>query len=48
MIEQVSAALRDLGVEAARLHAEHFTLATAEPAAARAAAVAPGAPARRR
>ena len=46
MIEQISAALRDLGVEAARLHAEHFTLATAEPAAARAAAVAPGAPAR--
>jgi len=45
MIEQVSATLRDLGVEAARLHAEHFTLATAEPAAARAAAVAPGAPA---
>jgi ring-1,2-phenylacetyl-CoA epoxidase subunit PaaE len=45
MIEQVSATLRDLGVEAARLHAEHFTLATAEPAAARAAAVAPLAPA---
>jgi ring-1,2-phenylacetyl-CoA epoxidase subunit PaaE len=43
MIEQVSATLRDLGVEAARLHAEHFTLATAEPGAARAAAVAPSA-----
>jgi ring-1,2-phenylacetyl-CoA epoxidase subunit PaaE len=45
MIEQISATLRDLGVEAARLHAEHFTLATAEPGAARAAAVAPVAPA---
>jgi len=29
MIEQVSAALRDLGVEAARVHAEHFTVSTA-------------------
>jgi ring-1,2-phenylacetyl-CoA epoxidase subunit PaaE len=29
MIEQVSATLRELGVDAARVHAEHFTLATA-------------------
>ena len=29
MIEQISAALRALSVEAARLHAEHFTVATA-------------------
>jgi ring-1,2-phenylacetyl-CoA epoxidase subunit PaaE len=29
MIEQVSATLRALGVDAARIHAEHFTLATA-------------------
>jgi ring-1,2-phenylacetyl-CoA epoxidase subunit PaaE len=28
MIEQVGAALRDLGVDGARVHAEHFTLAT--------------------
>jgi ring-1,2-phenylacetyl-CoA epoxidase subunit PaaE len=28
MIEQVSATLRELGVEGARVHAEHFTLAT--------------------
>jgi len=41
MIEQVSATLRELGVEAARLHTEHFTVATATPAAE--AAAAPGA-----
>jgi ring-1,2-phenylacetyl-CoA epoxidase subunit PaaE len=29
MIEQVSATLRDLGVQADRVHAEHFTVATA-------------------
>jgi ring-1,2-phenylacetyl-CoA epoxidase subunit PaaE len=29
MIEQVSATLRELGVEAARVHCEHFTVATA-------------------
>jgi ring-1,2-phenylacetyl-CoA epoxidase subunit PaaE len=29
MIDQVSAALRELGVEAGRVHAEHFTVATA-------------------
>ena len=35
MIEQVGAALRALGVDAARIHAEHFTVAgAAEPAAA--------------
>jgi ring-1,2-phenylacetyl-CoA epoxidase subunit PaaE len=34
MIEQVSATLRGLGVEAARLHAEHFTVATAGAAGA--------------
>jgi len=34
MIEQVSAALRELGVEAARVHAEHFTVATTAPASA--------------
>jgi ring-1,2-phenylacetyl-CoA epoxidase subunit PaaE len=34
MIEQISSALRDLGVEASRLHAEHFTVATAAPAMA--------------
>jgi ring-1,2-phenylacetyl-CoA epoxidase subunit PaaE len=42
MIEQVSATLRELGVDAARVHAEHFTLATAaaaeSPAATAAAA----------
>jgi ring-1,2-phenylacetyl-CoA epoxidase subunit PaaE len=39
MIEQVSGALRDLGVEAARVHAEHFTVSTAgEPAGAAGAA----------
>ncbi len=43
MIEQVSVTLRELGVEPARVHAEHFTVATATPAvpvAARAAAAA--------
>jgi ring-1,2-phenylacetyl-CoA epoxidase subunit PaaE len=45
MIECVSATLRELGVDAARLHAEHFTVtggaaaAPAEPAAAEPAAV---------
>jgi ring-1,2-phenylacetyl-CoA epoxidase subunit PaaE len=34
MIEQVGATLRALGVEAARVHAEHFTVATAGGAAA--------------
>jgi ring-1,2-phenylacetyl-CoA epoxidase subunit PaaE len=42
MIDQVSATLRELGVEAGRVHAEHFTVATtgaapAAPAAARGA-----------
>jgi ring-1,2-phenylacetyl-CoA epoxidase subunit PaaE len=43
MIEQVSATLRSLGVEAQRIHAEHFTVATAGEGAgaARAAAAAP-------
>jgi ring-1,2-phenylacetyl-CoA epoxidase subunit PaaE len=40
MIEQVSAALRELGVEGARIHAEHFTVATTAPASA----TAPGVP----
>jgi ring-1,2-phenylacetyl-CoA epoxidase subunit PaaE len=42
MIEQVTATLRELGVEAARVHSEHFTLATAagEPAG-RSSAAAP-------
>lgn len=34
MIEQVSGALRELGVDAARLHVEHFTVATAGAAGA--------------
>ena len=34
MIEQVGATLRELGVDAARVHAEHFTLATTEAAQA--------------
>ncbi len=44
MIETLSATLRDLGVEAARIHAEHFTLATTagESASAPAAAAGPG------
>lgn len=32
MIEEVSAALRTLGLEAARIHAEHFTLADTDTA----------------
>ena len=49
MIEQVTTTLRGLGVDAARVHAEHFTLATADAAgaagsaAARAAVDAPAA-----
>jgi len=39
MIEQVSAALRELGVEGARVHAEHFTVATTAPASATATGV---------
>ena len=42
MIEQVSAALRALAVEPARIHAEHFTVVTAGEGAAAAAADAPG------
>ena len=52
MIEQVAATLRELGVESARIHAEHFTLATTSgeapavtPVKAAAAATAPTAPA---
>ena len=41
MIERVSAALRELGVEASRVHAEHFTVATAPGDAARREAPAP-------
>ena len=44
MIEQVTATLRELGVDSARVHAEHFTVATTEAAAAGEAA-APGVPA---
>jgi ring-1,2-phenylacetyl-CoA epoxidase subunit PaaE len=40
MIEQVSATLRELGVDAARVHAEHFTVATTEAAAAASGAAA--------
>jgi ring-1,2-phenylacetyl-CoA epoxidase subunit PaaE len=40
MIEQISAALRELGVEAARVHAEHFTVATAVASPAASIAVA--------
>jgi ring-1,2-phenylacetyl-CoA epoxidase subunit PaaE len=40
MIEQISAALRELGVEAARVHAEHFTVATAVASPAASTAVA--------
>ncbi|GAC1452693.1 MAG: phenylacetate-CoA oxygenase/reductase subunit PaaK [Steroidobacteraceae bacterium] len=43
MIEQVSAALRDLGVDGARLHAEHFTATTAGEGTAPPAAPAPDA-----
>jgi len=46
MIEQVSATLRELGVDAARVHAEHFTVATTDAAATAApAAIAPLPPA---
>jgi ring-1,2-phenylacetyl-CoA epoxidase subunit PaaE len=47
MIEQVSTALRELGVEAARIHSEHFTTATTEAASAAEAprVAAPAAPA---
>jgi ring-1,2-phenylacetyl-CoA epoxidase subunit PaaE len=41
MIEQVSAALRELGVDLNRVHAEHFTLATTAEAPATAAAAGP-------
>ena len=34
MIEQVSKALRELGVDSARVHAEHFTVSTAGESAA--------------
>jgi ring-1,2-phenylacetyl-CoA epoxidase subunit PaaE len=43
MIEQVGASLRALGVEGARIHAEHFSVATAAEAAGQAAATAPAA-----
>jgi len=41
MIEQVTATLHELGVEAARVHAEHFTVATTAADAARGGAQAP-------
>ncbi|HEV2228350.1 MAG TPA: 2Fe-2S iron-sulfur cluster-binding protein [Steroidobacteraceae bacterium] len=41
MIEQVGGALRALGVEASRIHAEHFSAATAGEPVAHAAAAAP-------
>jgi ring-1,2-phenylacetyl-CoA epoxidase subunit PaaE len=44
MIGQVSGALRNLGVPAERIHAEHFRVAEAEPAAAPLAQEAPAAP----
>jgi len=44
MIEQVTATLRELGVEGGRVHAEHFTVATTDAGGAReGAAAAPGA-----
>jgi ring-1,2-phenylacetyl-CoA epoxidase subunit PaaE len=43
MIEQVGASLREFGVDAARVHAEHFTLATAAAAENLAAPAAPAA-----
>jgi ring-1,2-phenylacetyl-CoA epoxidase subunit PaaE len=43
MIEQVTATLRELGVEGSRVHAEHFTLATTAETATRSPAAAPGA-----
>jgi ring-1,2-phenylacetyl-CoA epoxidase subunit PaaE len=45
MIEQVAATLRELGVEGARVHAEHFTLATTGAEIAAAASSAAAAPA---
>jgi len=44
MIEQVTAALRELGVEGSRVHAEHFTLATTAETAPLGRAAAAGAP----
>jgi len=44
MIEQVSATLRELGVDSARVHAEHFTVATTDAAPLREGAVATAAP----
>jgi ring-1,2-phenylacetyl-CoA epoxidase subunit PaaE len=40
MIEQVSTTLRELGVDSGRVHAEHFTVATTDAAAAREGAAA--------
>ena len=45
MIEQVTATLRELGVESGRVHAEHFTVATTDAAAPREGAAAAAAPA---
>jgi ring-1,2-phenylacetyl-CoA epoxidase subunit PaaE len=50
LIEQVGASLRELGVEPVRIHAEHFSVATAaegtaRPAASAEPAAGPGAPA---
>ena len=44
MIEQVTAALRELGVEGSHIHAEHFTLATTAETAPPGHAAAAGAP----
>src|SRR5215472_7840343 len=44
MIEQVSATLRELGVDSARVHAEHFTVATTDAAALEAGAAGTAAP----
>jgi ring-1,2-phenylacetyl-CoA epoxidase subunit PaaE len=44
MIEQVTATLRELGVEGSRVHAEHFTLATTAETAPGSHAAASGAP----
>lgn len=43
MIEQVSGALRELGVDSARVHAEHFTVGTAAESTGAGAASAPSA-----
>jgi ferredoxin-NADP reductase len=40
MIDQVGASLRALGVEGSRIHAEHFSVATAAEGTGRAAATA--------